>query len=168
MTTDFRFCPRCGGALATKRLDGHDRLVCRACGFVFYQNPVPAVGVVLVEDGRVLLVKRKFDPRKGGWTLPAGFVELGEGIDDCAVREMKEETNLDVELTALFNAYSAQDDPRTKVVLILYAGKRTGGELKAGDDAEEARFFPLDALPHPIAFQAHVQALADLKEHLSR
>jgi 8-oxo-dGTP diphosphatase len=149
------------------RLHDHcERQVCRVCDFIFYQNPAPAVGVIVIEDDRVLLVQRKFDPRKGGWTLPAGFIEYGELIEDCAVREMKEETNLDVELTGVFNAYSAMDDPRVRVVLLLYMGKRIGGELEAGDDASDARFFPIDALPEPIAFTAHVRALADIKAYI--
>jgi 8-oxo-dGTP diphosphatase len=144
-------------------MDGRDRQVCGECEFVFYQNPAPAVGVIVIEDGKVLLVQRKFDPRAGGWTLPAGFVEYDEQVEECAVRELKEETNLDVELTGLFGAYSAMDDPRVRVVLLLYTGRRTGGQLLAGDDACDAGFFPIDDLPRPIAFKAHVRALADVK-----
>jgi ADP-ribose pyrophosphatase YjhB (NUDIX family) len=146
--------------------EGRDRQVCSECGYIFYQNPAPAVGVIVVEEGKVLLVQRKFEPRKGGWTLPAGFVEYEEHVEDCAVRELKEETNLDVELTGLFGAYSAMDDPRVRVVLLLYTGRRTGGDLRAGDDAVDARFFSIDQLPEPIAFKAHVQALADVKSRL--
>jgi ADP-ribose pyrophosphatase YjhB (NUDIX family) len=168
MRDDFHFCPVCGGKLEVRVLDHCERQVCGECEFVFYQNPAPAVGVVVIEDDRVLLVQRKFDPRKGGWTLPAGFVEYGERIEDCAVRELKEETNLDVELTGMFNAYSAMDDPRVKVVLLLYHGKRVGGDLRAGDDASDAGFFPIGELPEPIAFKAHVQALSDIRAHLER
>jgi len=133
---------------------------------VFYQNPAPAAGVILIEGDEVLLVQRKFEPRIGGWTLPAGFVEYDEHVEECAVRELKEETNLDVELTGVFNAYMAMDDPRVRVLLLLYMGKRVGGEVKAGDDASDARFFPIDQLPEPIAFRAHVQALADIKSFM--
>jgi ADP-ribose pyrophosphatase YjhB (NUDIX family) len=163
MSEDARYCPRCGGPMAPKRVDDRVRAVCDRCGFVAYRNPVPAAGVILVEDGAVLLVQRKFDPRRGLWTLPAGFVEYDEHVADCAVRETKEETNLDVELRQLFGAYMAMDDPRVQVVLLLYMGRRIGGEIRAGDDASDARFFPLDAPPPPIAFQAHEQALADLR-----
>ncbi|MGD8414569.1 MAG: NUDIX hydrolase [Candidatus Latescibacterota bacterium] len=166
MREDYHYCPRCGGRLEIRVQDGRDRQVCSECGYVFYQNPAPAVGVIIVENNEVLLVQRKFEPRKGGWTLPAGFVEYDEFVEDCAVRELKEETNLDVELTGLFGAYSAMDDPRVRVVLLLYTGKRTGGELRAGDDAIDAGFFPIDELPEPIAFRAHVQALADVKKRL--
>jgi 8-oxo-dGTP diphosphatase len=166
MRDDYHHCPRCGGRLDVRMEEGRDRQVCSECGFVFYQNPAPAVGVIVIEEGKVLLVQRKFEPRKGGWTLPAGFVEYDEHVEGCAVRELKEETNLDVELTGLFAAYSAMDDPRVRVVLLLYTGTRTGGDLCAGDDAIDARFFAIDELPEPIAFKAHVQALADIKSRL--
>lgn len=166
MSDRYRYCPVCGGGLSKKIQDHRERLVCDECGFVFYQNPAPAAGVVLLEGGRVLLVQRRFEPRKGGWTLPAGFVEYDEPVEDCAVREMKEETGLDVRLTGFFKAYAAQDDPRTSVVLLLYLGEKTGGRLRAGDDAVDARFFDLGDLPEPIAFKAHVEALGDIRTFL--
>lgn len=161
--SEYAFCPVCGGSLAIRELDGFARQVCTRCDFIFYRNPAPAAGVILVEDNAVLLVQRKFEPRKGKWTLPAGFVEYDEVVIDCAVREAKEETGLDVEIDRLFGAYMAMDDPRTRVVLLLYTCKRLGGMLCASDDASDARFFPLDALPSDIAFRAHELALADLR-----
>jgi ADP-ribose pyrophosphatase YjhB (NUDIX family) len=163
MNADALFCSRCGGPLSPRRIDDRVRAVCDRCGFVAYRNPAPAAGIVLVEDGAVLLVQRKFEPRIGMWTLPAGFVEYDEHAADCAIRETKEETNLDVTLDGLFGVYMAMDDPRVRVVLLLYRGKRAGGELRAGDDAMDARFFPLNATPPDIAFKAHEQALADLR-----
>jgi 8-oxo-dGTP diphosphatase len=161
----YKYCPLCGSPLQTKTPDGEDRerLVCSTCGFVYYRNPVPAAGIIVVEDGNVLLVKRKFEPRAGLWTLPAGFVESDEDAAACAVREAKEETNLDVQITRLFDVYSAFDDPRTAVVLILYLARRTGGELRPGDDAIETCYFGLDDLPPDIAFRAHRKALADIQ-----
>jgi ADP-ribose pyrophosphatase YjhB (NUDIX family) len=158
----YNFCPLCGNRLVERELEHQTRMVCSSCEFVHYRNPVPASGVILVENRGVLLVKRKFEPRVGMWTLPAGFVEAGEDAPSCAIREMKEETNLDVDLARLFNVYSAFDDPRTAVVLILYVGRRTGGELRCGDDASEARFFELNGLPAEIAFLAHRMALSDI------
>jgi ADP-ribose pyrophosphatase YjhB (NUDIX family) len=139
-------------------------MVCPSCEFVHYRNPVPACGVVLVEDTRVLLVQRKFEPHVGMWTLPAGFVEADEDAAGCAVREMKEETNLDIEIIRLFNVYTAFDDPRTPVVLVLYLGKRIGGDLRCGDDASDAKFYDLGSLPPDIAFRAHRSALADVRK----
>jgi 8-oxo-dGTP diphosphatase len=166
MTPAYTHCPKCGGGLETRHHEGRDRLVCPQCGFVFYRNPVPAAGVILVEDDRLLWARRKFEPREGLWTLPAGFVEYGEHVEECAVRETKEETGLDVELTGLFNAYMAMDDPRVQVVLLLYTARRVGGELAAGDDASEVVFCPVDETPGEIAFQAHRLALAEIRERL--
>lgn len=160
----YAFCPLCGSRLVERVIEHHTRLVCSSCEFVHYRNPVPAAGVILVESGRVLLVRRKFEPRVGMWTLPAGFIEAGEDAPSCAVREMKEETNLEVDLKRLFNVYSAFDDPRTAVVLVLYVGRRTGGELECGDDASEARFFELNGVPAEIAFLAHRMALSDIQK----
>jgi ADP-ribose pyrophosphatase YjhB (NUDIX family) len=158
----YKFCPLCASRLIERAIDGKARLVCSSCEFVHYRNPVPAAGVILVEGGKVLLVQRKFEPRIGMWTLPAGFIEAGEDAPSCAVREMKEETNLDVELVRLFNVYSAFDDPRTAVVLVLYLGKREGGTLRCGDDASDARFFELNQIPPEVAFRAHRSALSDI------
>ncbi len=160
----YAFCPLCGKPLVERELERQTRMVCSSCEFVHYRNPVPAAGVILIENARVLLVRRKFEPRVGMWTLPAGFIEAGEDAPSCAVREMKEETNLDVDLSRLFNVYSAFDDPRTAVVLILYAGRRVGGEVMCGDDASEARFIELNGLPADVAFIAHRMALADIQK----
>ncbi len=163
MSQEALFCARCGGPMTARRVDDRVRAVCDRCGFVAYRNPAPAAGVVLIEQRQVLLVQRKLEPRAGMWTLPAGFVEYDEHVTDCAIRETREETNLDVELQGLFGAYMAMDDPRVQVVLLLYRCRRIGGELKAGDDASDARFFPLDHTPKEIAFKAHEQALEDLR-----
>jgi 8-oxo-dGTP diphosphatase len=158
----YKFCPICGTRLVERGVDHKTRMVCPSCEFIHYQNPVPAAGIVLVEAGSVLLVKRKFEPREGMWTLPAGFVEADEDAAACAIREMKEETNLDVDIIRLFNVYSAFDDPRTPVVLVLYLARKSGGELSCGDDASAARFFRLGELPAEIAFRAHRWALSDI------
>ena len=162
MTRGYTHCPVCGGELRRREWEGMERLVCSDCGFVFYQNPAPAAGVVVIEDDRLLWVQRRFEPRKDLWTMPAGFLEYDEHVETCAVREAKEETGLEVELIRLLGAYMAMDDPRTQVVLLLYLARRVGGDLLPGDDAIDARFFPIDE-PPPIAFCAHEEALADIR-----
>ena len=159
---DPRFCPRCAAALELRPEHGTVRPTCPACGFIWYRNPVPAAGVILVEGERVLLVRRKFEPRAGAWCLPAGFMEAGETPEGTALRELFEETGLEAKLTALFNVYAGFDDPRVRAVLILYTAERTGGTLLPGDDALEAEWFPLRGLPGDIAFAAHRQALAEV------
>jgi 8-oxo-dGTP diphosphatase len=156
----------CSHAITEKKVDGRVREACSSCGYINYMNPAPAVGVFIVENGSILLVRRKFEPKHGMWSIPAGFVEADENVEECAVRELKEETNLDIEVERIFNVYSGFDDPRTAAVLIIYLGKRTGGELECGDDASEARFFKLDDLPGDIAFKAHRDALAELRDYI--
>ncbi|HET6462842.1 MAG TPA: NUDIX hydrolase [Candidatus Krumholzibacteria bacterium] len=163
MSEQAKFCPRCGSPTELRTVDNHERAVCERCGHITYRNPVPAAGIILIEDGNILMVRRKFEPRAGLWTLPAGFLEYDEHVEACAVREAEEETGLRVELTRLFGAYMAMDDPRVQVVLLLYLARRIGGKLTPGDDASEAAFFALDATPEGIAFKAHEQALADVR-----
>ena len=155
----YRFCPRCGAEMIEKTVDHKTRRVCPVCGYVYYHNPVPAAGVVIEKDGKILLVKRKFEPYKGDWCLPAGFMEYDESPEQCAVRETKEELNVDVELDGLFGVYSGKDDPRTHAILVMYWAKITGGELKPGDDAEEIQYFAKDQVPSNIAFLAHRQII---------
>jgi ADP-ribose pyrophosphatase YjhB (NUDIX family) len=155
---DYRFCSRCGAKLKENVIDHKRRLFCPACGFVQYSNPVPAAAVAIVQDGEILLVQRAIEPRKGLWSLPAGFIEIDESVQQCAVREVKEETNLDVELSGLLAVYSVFDDPRYICLLVVYSGKILAGELKCGDDASDAKFFPPSALP-PIAFKVHRLAI---------
>lgn len=158
-----RFCLRCGSPLVPLDDHGSVRPTCPGCSYVYYRNPVPAAGVVLVEAGRVLLVKRRYPPRPGAWCLPSGFMEYGETPERCALRELREETGVRARLTGLLGVYAGLDDPRVRAVLILFTGERTGGEVIAGDDAVAARWFPLRRPPRAIAFAAHRKALADAR-----
>lgn len=159
----YRFCPLCAKPLEEGEREGGYRRYCPdpECGFVFYQNPIPAAGALVVQDDEILLVKRAHPPKIGWWCLPAGFMEWREHPSQTAVRELKEETGLDVKLTSFFEVYSGQDDPRSNAVLFLYLADVLGGELHPDDDAEEVRFFSFDDLPEDVAFESHRQALAD-------
>jgi len=138
--------------------------MCDRCGFVHYRNPAPAVGVILEQQGQVLLVLRKFEPRSAQWSLPAGFIEYDESPIEAALRETKEETGLDIQVTSLLDVYGACDDPRVRVVLVVYEGRILDGEVRPGDDAAAAQFFPLDALPENMAFSSHLKALEVFRE----
>ncbi len=124
----YRYCPRCGTEMVEKYVDHKVRKVCPLCKYVFYHNPVPACGVVIEKDGRLLMVKRKYEPYKGDWSLPAGFMEYDESPEQCAIREIKEELNVDIKLNGLFGVYSGKDDPRTHAILVMYWAKIIGGE----------------------------------------
>lgn len=164
----YRFCPRCAEPLDEREIDGHRRMACsnRRCGFIYYQNPVPAAGAIVVEGGKILLVKRAHPPQVGDWCFPAGFMEWQEHPAQTAVREVEEETGLKIELTRFFEVYSGSDDPRANAVLILYLATAVGGTLEAADDALEVGYFDLDEVPSNIAFDAHRRALVDYRRYL--
>ena len=159
----FQFCPLCGKRLVAAQLDGHRRLHCAddCCGYVFYQNPIPAAGAIIVKDDSILLVKRAHPPRVGWWCIPAGFMEWNEHPEQTAVREVREETGLEIRLTSFFEVYTGIDDPRSNAVLLLYLADVTGGTLQASDDALEVQYFPFNDLPQQIAFESHIRACAD-------
>jgi 8-oxo-dGTP diphosphatase len=161
MSGEYVYCPLCGTRLEKADEAGHPRMRCPACGFVHYRNPAPAAGVVVRDGDRVLLVKRRFEPYRGAWVIPSGFIEYDEDVRETAVREIREETGLAVELDGLHAVESCFDDPRGMTLLVLYRGRITGGKLTAGDDAEDVGFFALDALPE-IAFEAHRKVLGEL------
>ncbi|HUV37834.1 MAG TPA: NUDIX domain-containing protein [Patescibacteria group bacterium] len=162
MEKEFTYCPKCGIALAPRNDEGRRRMVCPACGFVQYINPAPAAGILVREGDSVLLVQRRFEPYRGLWVVPSGFIEYGEDVRDTAVREVREETGLAVEIDSLHAVESCRDDPRGNTVLVLYSGHVVGGELRAGDDAIDVGFFPLLDVPG-IAFACQRRILRALQ-----
>ena len=156
----YQWCPRCREPLVISEIEECVRPHCDKCGFVFYQNPAPAAGAIIIRDDKILMVKRSIYPGLGDWCIPAGFMEWTEHPQQTAIRELKEETGLDIGISSIFDIFMGMDDPRTHAVLILYHGTIMGGELRPGDDAAEAIFFDFNSIPENIAFQAHRDALA--------
>jgi len=154
------FCPRCGAVMETAQVAGRVRQVCPACGFILYRNPVPGAGVLVEMEEGVVLVRRGQPPFVGWWALPAGYIEADESVEQAAVRECKEETGLDIELLELFGVYSFPEGPVQSGIIIFYRARPVGGELRAGDDAQDAGVFPPDALPEKLAFRTHREVLA--------
>jgi ADP-ribose pyrophosphatase YjhB (NUDIX family) len=138
------------------------RRACPACDFIYFTDPKVGVGVLVVQEGKVLLVRRTMMPEKGKWSIPAGFLDHGEDPQITAVREALEETNLHVAIEALEGVYH-NPGPGGASIFILYRARLLGGELHPGDDADAAAFFPLDQLPE-LAFASTQDALQKLKD----
>jgi ADP-ribose pyrophosphatase YjhB (NUDIX family) len=163
----MKFCSRCGGTVTRKtpRGDNRRRLICDACGAVHYQNPKIVVGCVPERDGRILLCKRAIEPRSGYWTVPAGFMELGESIAEGAARETREEACAEVELGHLF---ASVDVIEAGQVHLFFTAKLLGS-FAAGDETEDAALFAPDEIPWPeIAFLSGRFALEKFLEDAGR
>jgi 8-oxo-dGTP diphosphatase len=158
-TIEYRFCPKCGEALALKRLRDHEpeRLVCQACEFVFFLNPKVAAGTLFRHEGGLVLVKRAIEPGYGKWVFPGGFVDRGETVIAGAVRETKEEANVDVEVRGLLDVFSYPGSP---VVVVAYAAEIVMGTPEAKDESLDLRAFAPDEIPwDELAFPSTTDAL---------
>lgn len=132
----IRFCVACGGptALRIPGGDDHQRPVCERCGEVHYVNPKVVVGAVCAHGDRLLLCRRAIDPRRGYWTIPAGFMELAETVEEGAIREAREEAGADIEIQGLLACYSLK---RIDQVQLLFAGALRRPEIEAGPESLE-------------------------------
>jgi ADP-ribose pyrophosphatase YjhB (NUDIX family) len=163
---NYRFCPLCGTSLKTRLFDGKKRNYCSECGFIHYENPLPSVGAIAIKDGKILLVKRKYEPEKGSWAPPSGFVESGEDPKTACLRELKEETGTEGRITKIIDVWLEQTEVYADVIVIIYLVEITGGVMVPGDDADEARFFTQDELPN-FHFRCFREAVQKIYEDLS-
>ena len=136
----------CGAALERREAFGRERLVCPACGYVHFDDPKVAVGVVAERDGQILMTQRNHEPKLGAWSFPSGFVDAYEDVEAAAVREAWEETGLRVAIETLLGVYQ---EPGSRVIFLVYAATAEAGEPVPGDECLDVRFFPPDALPPP-------------------
>jgi 8-oxo-dGTP diphosphatase len=135
------------------------REVCSVCGMVFYQNPLPAAAALVLDDQRrVLLVRRRFPPNEGMWCLPIGFAEMGETIAEAAMRELHEETGVVGRVARLIDADSWLSDFYGDLLVVTFEAEKLSGEETAGDDADDVRYFAIDHLP-PLAFPSNEKAI---------
>ena len=119
------------------------------------------VDALIVERGKILLIKRAKDPYRDFWALPGGFVEYGETAENAVTREAKEETGLDCEIVSLAGVYSAPDrDPRGHIISVAYLMKVKNGIISAADDAKDALWFDINELPDRLAFD-HSKIIQD-------
>jgi ADP-ribose pyrophosphatase YjhB (NUDIX family) len=150
----YRYCPFCGTELALKEVGGRLRPACPHCGFVQFRNPLPGVVVLIEEEGSVLLGKRRGGFGAGAWGLPQGYVEFDEDFLTAAIREVKEETGLDVEIRSILNVVSNLLSPGLHTLAIVLRAGVVGGELCACDDLETLEWVPLTGPLPEMAFEA--------------
>lgn len=160
--------PRSGGRFVRAVPEGDDRarLVCADCGFVRYENPQVVVGSVALWDDRgnerILLCRRAIMPRKGFWTLPAGYLELGESADEGARREAWEEARAELEIDQLLAVYSI---PRLSQIQLIYRARLVSPEVEPGPETEETGLFAWSEIPwEELAFPSVHWALGHHRE----
>ena len=114
-------------------------------------KPIVASSALVEKNGKILLVKRRFQPHPGWWALPGGIVEYGETVEEAVKREVKEETGLDIKIVKLLGVYSKPDrDPRGHYVSVVYLAEAVSNKLKASSDAEDVKVF--SKKPEKLAF----------------
>lgn len=148
----MKFCSTCGHAvsLKTPEQDTIPRYVCDACGVIHYENPKIVVGCVPEHEGKILLCKRAIEPRYGYWTVPAGFMENEETLQEGAARETLEEALAEVEVGEMF---AVVDVVRARQVHVMFRAKLIGDAYGVGYESLETRLFTEDEIPwDDIAF----------------
>lgn len=155
----MNYCSQCGSSIEIKVPEGdsRERHVCTRCGVIHYQNPNVVTGCIPEWEGRVLLCRRAIEPRKGYWTLPAGFLENGESTQQGALRETLEEANARVAVGPLYTLFSL---PNISQVYMLFRGPLLDLDFSPGDESLEVRLFKEHEIPwDQLAFQVVVETL---------
>jgi ADP-ribose pyrophosphatase YjhB (NUDIX family) len=151
-----KFCPRCG---ENARVDYPRSITCPSCGYGAYYNPKPVAAAIPVDaQGRIHLLRRGFDPGKGLWTFPGGFVDLGESVEQAAKREAHEELEIAIDIQRLVGVYSRADE---RVVLVVFEAKTLDAPQQT-EEATEVRAFAPEEIPwDELAFWSTGRALRD-------
>lgn len=156
-----RFCMHCGSALKEQlsSMDTMPRLICTKCKFVHYINPRPAAGLIPIDtNGRILLARRDIEPQLGSWVFPGGFIDIGETVEEAAVRETREEVCLEVQNLQLIGVYTRI----TAGVIITVFTAEALGTATAAHETAEVKWFEKDNIPwSELAFETTTWALEE-------
>ena len=157
---DWVHCPRCGAPLVHG-----EELHCPACGLVIYDNPAPTASALVLRDGRLMLTRRARPPQEGMWDLPGGFVDPLELPEDAVVRELREETGLDIRIERFLGFFlDTYGDGGVATLNAYFVASVEGGAEAPADDVSEIGWFPLDEVPTAeIAFANGRQAIEQLQ-----
>lgn len=160
----WKWCPVCRSPLgfAVPEGDERERLCCEACGLVVYDNPAPCACAVVVRGGRVMLTRRAVEPSSGYWDLPGGYIEIGETPEETLLREILEETGLEVRIRRLIGFFvDTYGDGGTDTLNVSYECEVVAGSESPGSDVAEIRWFAPDELPSldELAFRNTREAL---------
>lgn len=148
MIDENNFCHRCGNSLSKTIIDGKERPHCHPCSITIFSDPKVVAAVLVEMDDRLVMIRRANEPGQGLWSFPSGYVDRGEPVETAAIREVREETGLNVSLTGFLGVYSTKNSP---VILLVYTGIVKEGHLCPGHDAQEADLFDPNDLPE-LAF----------------
>jgi ADP-ribose pyrophosphatase YjhB (NUDIX family) len=147
-------CKKCGAGVIYRLPDDGDtkeRAVCTVCQTIHYENPLNVVGTIPIWEDKILLCKRNIEPRFGKWTLPAGFMELGESTEEGAARETTEEAGADFTMGSLFSVISV---PRVGQVHLFYLAELQSDRFLPGPETQEAKLFSPEDIPwEDLAFR---------------
>jgi 8-oxo-dGTP diphosphatase len=152
------YCAYCGGKIISKDDEGVSRDFCKSCGIFFYDNPLPVVSTILASDRKILLVKRGRRPYRGKWCLPTGFAEIGESIEEAALRELAEETGVQGLIVNLVDVDSLTNDFYGDLLFITFEVEMIGGELSTGSDCIAIEYFQIEKRPN-LAFKSNKKAI---------
>jgi len=158
----FKFCPLCRYYLRKKQVDGHRRLVCQKCGWIYYENPLPvAVCAAKNREGKILVARRNLKPGINKWALPGGFVESNEVPEAACLRELKEETGLKGKIKRLIGVYIQKNRYYGSLLVIGYEVGISKDNLSLNNELKEAKFFSKKDLPI-IPFLSHRRIIEEV------
>jgi 8-oxo-dGTP diphosphatase len=163
MSRCYQYCPHCATPFVVRVIHDRKRLVCPACSFIFWQNPVVGVAVIVMDKDRIVLGRRARGAYKGAWCIPCGYVEYDEDVRQAAQREFREETGLLVQVNDVYAVHSNFHNPDMHSVGIWFRGTVIGGELRPDDDLDEVAYIPLPRLPENLAFPTDRLVLEQLR-----
>lgn len=147
------YCPDCGEELSTVVKEGRDRNYCESCDKVHWLDSSPCAAVVLEKDGKALMIKRAYEPWKNHWSIPAGYMEVGEDPKDAAVRELQEETGVEVgkDDLEIIDAVDLTHPDGKEVVVIVYRAEIGKMDASFNDEVIDAEFMERSSLPEKLS-----------------